>query len=159
MTITSHHKRSFFKLLAVAGMVALLAVLSLLPASANPGTTERVSVDSAGNQGDGDSSGSTMAADGRFVAFLSDASNLVANDDNDGNDIFVHDGQTGVTERISVSLTGGDQDKPKATGFLLDITPDGRFVAFDSGSTNLVAGDGNSRSDVSSITSTTRSAT
>src|SRR5207249_1529467 len=78
------------------------------------GTTERVSVDSAGNQGDGPSSGGanrpSISADGRFVAFRSFASNLVPGDTNGtgdprrgpGFDVFVHDRQTRTTERVSV---------------------------------------------------------
>jgi Tol biopolymer transport system component len=67
------------------------------------GETERVSVSSQGVQGDNDSySPSSISDDGRYVAFYSDASTLVANDTNGCRDIFVHDRQTGQTERVSV---------------------------------------------------------
>src|SRR5262245_29241653 len=69
-------------------------------------TTERVSVDSAGNQGNFSSTDSNISDDGRFVAFASNATNLVADDTNDWDDVFVHDRQTGVTTRVSVSSGG-----------------------------------------------------
>src|SRR5207253_2878782 len=64
------------------------------------GTTERVSLSSTGNQGDGWSSGPSLSADGRFVAFTSGATNLVPGDTNGASDVFVHDRQTGITERV-----------------------------------------------------------
>ena len=109
------------------------------------GVTERVSVDSAGNQANGGSAAPAISADGRFVAFVSDASNLVPGDTNGQGDVFVHDWQTGATERVSVDSAGGQADggsgKPA-------ISADGRFVAFASAATNLVDGDANSKSDV-----------
>src|SRR5262249_4706953 len=72
------------------------------------GVTTRVSVDSAGTQANGGSDTPGMSADGRFVVFSSDATNLVPNDTNGAADIFLHDRQTGVTSRISVS-SGGAQ--------------------------------------------------
>src|SRR5207247_9811592 len=70
------------------------------------GTVERVSVDSAGNQGDGSSFSPWLSADGRFVAFVSYATNLVPGDTNGALDVFVHDRQTGTTERVSVDSAG-----------------------------------------------------
>ena len=67
------------------------------------GTTERVSVATDGSQGDLDSRDPTISADGRCVAFRSDASNLVPGDTNTSEDIFVHDRQTAITERVSVA--------------------------------------------------------
>ena len=61
------------------------------------GITERVSVNSAGQQANGTSVSPAISADGRFVAFVSMASNLVAGDTNDLPDTFVHDRQTGET--------------------------------------------------------------
>ena len=72
------------------------------------GTTRRVSVGSGGVQGNGLSFGPAISADGRFVAFESDATNLVPGDTNDASDIFVRDRQTGTTRRVSVS-SGGAQ--------------------------------------------------
>ena len=70
------------------------------------GTTERVSVDSAGQQGNDDSRRVAISADGRYVAFNSAATNLVWDDTNGISDTFVHDRVTGVTERVSVNSAG-----------------------------------------------------
>src|SRR5207249_3753086 len=101
------------------------------------GTTERVSVDSAGIQGNGPSQSPALSADGRFVAFRSNADNLVAGDTNGGNDVFVHDRVTGTTTRASVNSLGAEGN---AGGEGPAISADGRWVAFESGSTNLVPG-------------------
>lgn len=100
------------------------------------GTMRLVSVASDGTAGNGDSRDAVVSGDGRFVAFWSAASNLVANDTNNLEDIFVHDLQTGETVRVNVSLDGGD-----ANGYTfdtLDLSGDGRFVAFWSQASNLV---------------------
>ena len=70
------------------------------------GQTTRVSVSSAGVQGNGDSTAAALSADGRYVVFQSAASNLVASDTNAALDIFVHDRQTGTTTRVSVDSSG-----------------------------------------------------
>src|SRR5262245_10712203 len=89
----------------------LLALLPGPPATA-AGVTERVSVDSAGIEGDSESELCAVSADGRFVAFASLASNLVPGDTNGVSDVFVHDRLTGTTERVSVDSRGrqGDGD-------------------------------------------------
>jgi Tol biopolymer transport system component len=109
------------------------------------GTTERVSVDSLGVEAHGDSFYPSISADGRFVAFQSLAQDLVAGDVNGTQDVFVHDRQTGQTVLASVASTGtqGDGDSLSAS-----ISADGRFVVFDSTSTNLDPSDTNSTSDV-----------
>jgi Tol biopolymer transport system component len=110
------------------------------------GQTTRVSVSSLGVQGNSFSSGGSISADGRYVAFQSDASNLVPGDGNGMTDCFVHDLQTGATTRVSVNSAGVE-----ATGFFgsfnASISADGRHVAFDSFAANLVAGDGNNEFD------------
>lgn len=107
--------------------------------------TERVSVDSSGAQANAGSTGGMISPDGRFVAFRSSATNLVTGDTNGKADIFLRDRQTGSTERLSVDSTGtqadGDSSHPA-------LTPDGRYVAFQSKATNLVAGDTNGRWDI-----------
>jgi Tol biopolymer transport system component len=65
-------------------------------------TTERVSVSSKGVEGNGTSVHHGVSFDGRYVAFSSEASNLVENDTNEVSDIFVHDRSTGITTRVSV---------------------------------------------------------
>jgi len=117
------------------------------------GTTERVSVDSAGLEADGPSAGADVSADGRLVAFYSDSSNLVPGDANMTRDMFVHDRTTGVTERVNVSSVGAEADSQ--SGFSISgrstrprLSADGRFVAFDSSARNLVSDDTNEAQDV-----------
>jgi len=110
------------------------------------GITQRVSVSSAGQQGNGASSYPAISADGRFVAFSSWASNLVAGDTNGTDDVFLRDRARGTTERVSVSTTGQQADG-SAWGPVA-ISADGRFVAFTSAASNLVAGDTNRKNDV-----------
>src|SRR2546430_3209092 len=88
-------------------------------------------------------------ADGRFVAFHSAATILVAGDTNGTTDVFVHDRQTGTTERVSVASGGGTQGNGKSGGFFAfpALSADGPFVAFQSDATNLVAGDTNRTTD------------
>jgi cysteine-rich repeat protein len=109
------------------------------------GTTTRVSLDSAGGQGNGHSFMAALSADGRFVAFQSSAENLVAGDANFAPDVFVHDRQTGATTRASVAPDGSGADD---RSFTPALSGDGRLVAFQSVATNLVAGDGNGVPDV-----------
>src|SRR5690606_39515866 len=110
------------------------------------GVTERVSVASDGAQADGNSLMASISADGRFVGFQSVASNLVPGDTNGNNDVFVHDRQTGVTQRVSVASDGAQGNAISTTA---SISADGRYVAFQSSATNLVPGDTNGATDVS----------
>ncbi|MEM7320616.1 MAG: hypothetical protein AAF408_16545, partial [Pseudomonadota bacterium] len=113
------------------------------------GTTDRVSIAAGGGDPDGGSFGAKISADGRFVAFYSEAANLIVGDTNAVQDVFVHDRQTGVTERVSVSTGGAEGDQEAvSSGSELDISGDGRFVTFASQATNLVAGDTNDVRDV-----------
>jgi Tol biopolymer transport system component len=114
------------------------------------GVTERVSVDSAGTQGDGSSSGApTISTDGRFVSFWSWATNLVPGDTNGVADVFVHDRQTGVTARVSVDSAGNQENSSSVNPNIRpSISADGRFVAFASSASNLAAGDTNGWQDV-----------
>jgi Tol biopolymer transport system component len=109
------------------------------------GATELVSVDGGGNAANGQSEQPAISADGRFVAFRSPASNLVPGDTNDAHDVFVHDRQTGATERVSVDEAGNEGN---AFSSEPAISTDGRFVAFFSDSSNLVADDTNGQFDV-----------
>jgi Tol biopolymer transport system component len=109
------------------------------------GTTERVSVDSNGVQGNADSYAPSVSADGRYVAFASDATNLVPGDLNGRTDVFVRDRMAGTTERVSVSSTGTEGDSGSDEP---SISADGRYVSFDSVATNLVPGDTNMLEDV-----------
>ena len=109
-------------------------------------TTVRASVRTDGTQATGgDSFQPSISGNGRFVAFASSATNLVANDTNGRGDIFVRDLQTRTTTRVSVSSSG---TQASANSFTPSISADGRYVAFASNASNLVSGDTNSASDV-----------
>jgi hypothetical protein len=137
--------------------------------------TERVSVTSAGVQGNSDSIAGSVSADGRFIAFLSIATNLVAGDTNGVGDVFVRDRLNGTTERINlgpgnIQATGvsvrwgtaaGSWPVSRTDGFATfhyvniaadnsetAISADGRYVAFVSDATNLVQSDLNQLPDV-----------
>jgi len=111
------------------------------------GSITRVSVGINGQQSNGKSygvvSGPSISADGRYVAFTSDASNLVPNDLLGAPDVFVYDRQTSSTTRVSVTSEGFDAvDGFLGTeSYLPTISADGRFVAFVSNAANL-ANDG-----------------
>jgi Tol biopolymer transport system component len=109
------------------------------------GTTMLLSRDSAGVEGNGDSFAATISEDGRYVAFYSEAANLVSGDTNGAGDIFVRDRQTGTTTLVSKNSAGvegtGYSDYPL-------ISEDGRYVTFGSDATNLVAGDTNAKTDI-----------
>lgn len=109
------------------------------------GDTERVSISGTGQQANGNSYRPSISADGQLVAFYSLASNLVPGDTNNCADVFVHDRQTGATERVSISGTVRQGNKESSFGV---ISPDGRYVAFHSYATNLVPGDRNGQRDV-----------
>jgi len=109
------------------------------------GTTVRVSVSSSGGQANGASSGAYISADGRYVAFYSEATNLVSGDTNHKNDIFVHDMLTGTTKRVSVRASS---TQANSDSFLPVLSANGRYVAFFSYASNLVSGDTNKRADV-----------
>lgn len=109
------------------------------------GGTERISLDSAGEQGNAASLFPAISGKGRFVSFMSLASNLVSGDTNGQFDVFVHDRHTGVTKRVSVSSTGQQGNLPS---FGSAISGDGRVVGFESAASNLVPGDTSGSNDV-----------
>jgi hypothetical protein len=109
------------------------------------GTTERVSVSTTGEEGNSSSTAASISAGGRYVVFSSFASNLVSDDTNGAFDVFIHDRQTGLTERVSVS---SDEVQGNAMSVTPTVSRTGRFVAFYSDATNLVPGDTNDRSDI-----------
>ncbi len=112
------------------------------------GATTRVSVASDGTQGDGLSGFGTISGNGRYVAFLSAATNLVANDTNGVRDVFFHDRDTAQTSRVSVNSAGIQGNNESGGSGFLAVTPNGRSVVFSSGADNLVAGDTNAAEDV-----------
>ena len=109
------------------------------------GENHRISVSTNGTQSNGHSGGPAISADGRYVAFASQASNLVSGDTNGTWDVFVHDRQTRQTTRVSVASNG---TQGNASSSRHSISADGRYVAFDSDANNLVSGDTNYYSDV-----------
>ena len=102
------------------------------------GEIVRVSTSASSGQANNDSYRPQISADGRYVVFTSDASDLVAGDTNVRSDIFRKDLQTGEIIRVSTSATGA-----QASGYsdYAQISADGRYVVFESNATNLVAGD------------------
>jgi Tol biopolymer transport system component len=109
------------------------------------GSTRRLSLGPGGAQGDSYSSFPAISGDGRYVAFHSEASNLVPGDTNGTLDAFVTDTRTGVTQRVSVGPGGRQLDEG---GGDTALSPEGRYVAFVSSSADVVAGDTNGNSDV-----------
>ncbi len=107
--------------------------------------TNRVSVDSQGMQGNGPSFEPSISGDGRFVVFVSEADNLVPDDTNEVDDVFVHDRQTGQTTRVSVGLGGLEANN---FSFQPSISGDGRSVVFASDADNLVPNDTNDAADI-----------
>ncbi|MDO9086499.1 MAG: hypothetical protein Q7U53_09860 [Anaerolineaceae bacterium] len=108
-------------------------------------TTTRVSVNSAGEQADSGSGPASISGDGRYVAFRSGATNLVSGEEILYGQIFVHDRQTGQTVIVSKSSSGLVGNLPSSDP---SISADGRFVAFQSLSDNLVTGDNNEDWDI-----------
>lgn len=109
------------------------------------GSVRLVSVASAGAPGNASSGQPSISADGRRIAFTSDASDLVAGDANSRPDIFVRDLLAGRTELASVASSGAQSDETSAAP---SLSPDGRHVLFTSGASNLVSRDTNGVLDV-----------
>ena len=107
--------------------------------------TERVSIDSFGNQANGWNGVTAISSDGRYVTFVSDADNLVNNDSNEQRDAFIHDRETGATERVSAHSSGAQANGISQN---LSISDGGRYVAFESRASNLVDSDTNGKRDV-----------
>jgi hypothetical protein len=110
-------------------VLAVFLLVSLFPSLANATTTERVSVDSAGNQANGRSTMPAISANGRcFVVFESAASNLVSGDTNGAVDVFVHDHVKGTNWMRNKGLVGtpvGGQERSPSSG---DAVGDGGVV-------------------------------
>lgn len=112
------------------------------------GTTTLASRGTDTMVGNGDSTGARLSTDGRYVAFQSAATNLIADDGNSFVDAFVLDRATGGIERVSVSSDGDEADGLSANSTSVSISGNGRWVAFASDAGNLVTADFNGASDV-----------
>ncbi len=130
----------------------------LVPADANgkadafvrdvvSGTTSRISVGMGGVEGDDHSGLPYVAANGRHVAYLSSATNLVPGDVNGNSDMFRHDLVTGETVRVSVSSSGGEAHGDSWSSAIGVISPNGRFIGFWSEAADLVPNDTNGVAD------------
>ena len=133
-------------------MAVLLLAGGLVGMTAGPGAaglpgilTTRASLDVAGGDADGESFRPSMSANGRYVAFESEAADLVVPDTNGFRDLFVRDLMTGTTVRASVSPSGAD---PDGVSQQASVSSTGRYVAFLSFASNLVDGDDNGLADV-----------
>jgi Tol biopolymer transport system component len=134
-----NHRMEKRLVLLLAGIVA--ATLAETPAAAQtPGRVSRASVDSLGGEALGNSSTPSLSADGRYVAFASDAADLVPGDTNDDSDVFVRDRVTGVVDRASVAWNGNEARDDSACP---SLSSDGRFVAFMSRAWNMYPGGAN----------------
>ncbi len=112
------------------GSLAVVATLTSLTGShAGHSGTSRVSLSSTGAEANGTSSSGRTSADGRYVAFQSQASDLVSDDTNGFEDVFVRDRLLGTTTRVSVASDGTQSDADSVNS---SISADGRYVAFES---------------------------
>ncbi|MFN0244144.1 MAG: hypothetical protein ACKVWV_14740 [Planctomycetota bacterium] len=127
-----------------------LASLPLTAAAVHAGshTVSLVSQNDQGAAGNHVSSIGAVSADGRYLAFVSQAANLVAGDTNSIADVFVRDMVAGTTARVNVSSTGAQADGPLHASSTIAISSDGQRVAFASLAANLVPGDTNTAADV-----------
>lgn len=111
------------------------------------GAVTRVSVNADGAEGNEDSEQPAISADGRYVAFHSLSNTLTADDTNGKMNVYLKDMQTGVLTRVSTGTDGSQGDE--ASGFFaVALSANGRFVAFESGATNMVPDDANGKRDV-----------
>ena len=127
-----------------ATILAALLVASMPVFADSKPRTKRASVRSNGAEVAAPSDEPAISASGRFIAFASDADDLVAGDDNDDSDVFVHDRKTGKTRRVSV--TSAEQGR-NGSSSLPSISANGRWVAFRSAA-DLVAADDNGADDI-----------
>ncbi len=102
------------------------------------GSNVLVSVDTNGVfSGNGVSTDPSMSGDGRYIAFVSSATNLVAGDTNNAQDVFLRDLQTGITSLVSINAASNGPGNRRS--FSPTISTDGRYVLFHSFATNLVS--------------------
>ncbi|OGO70315.1 MAG: hypothetical protein A3H36_01460 [Chloroflexi bacterium RIFCSPLOWO2_02_FULL_71_16] len=152
MNLSRARPRRIMTTLVLVQVLALIAppFPGILPRSdralaGETGATERISISSAGAEGNSQSQIVDVSGDGRYVAFSSTASTLVPDDTNGVGDVFVRDRISGTTTRISVSSAGAQADQLSGVP---SISADGRWVTFASLATNLVPADTNGKQDI-----------
>jgi len=109
------------------------------------GLPVKISAAPEGAPGTGDSRSASVSGDGRYVAYASASSNLVAGDTNGMQDIFLHDRLGGTTKRISLGAGGVQAD---GDSYAPTVSVDGAYVLFTSKATNLTEGDANLNEDL-----------
>jgi Tol biopolymer transport system component len=128
------------------GLGLLAMLMGVIPAGAEPVMSSMsVTAPVASRQADGSSHSGVLSDDGRYIAFTSVASNLVAGDNNGLADIFVRDRQLNITTRVSTSTTQAEANAGAAEP---DISGNGRYIVFQSAANNLVPGDSNGVTDI-----------
>lgn len=115
-------------------------------------TVERVSISTLGVESNGESFDADISGDGRYVVFVSGATNLVPGDTNGDDDIFVYDRDTNSIEIVSIGLgdekTSSVSSSSDGASAMPSISLNGRYVVFESVATNLIEGDTNGESDI-----------
>ncbi|GAB2864998.1 hypothetical protein GCM10027277_37360 [Pseudoduganella ginsengisoli] len=120
------------------------ALVDVMVKNIATGTLVNASTNSSGADANGHSYNAAISGNGRYVAYLSKATNLVATDTNGHDDVFVKDLQTGAVRNISTTAAGVQADADSKD---IAISSDGKLVAFTSYATNLVPND-NSYADI-----------
>lgn len=131
--------------LVLLGAIVLTSAVPASPAYAAWESIARASVSTSSAQTTGELSSSAISGNGRYVAFATDAADVVAGDTNGVWDIFVRDLTLGTTTRVSVASDGSQSNN---LSDLPSISADGRYVAFMSEASNLVPGDTNGTTDI-----------
>jgi LPXTG-site transpeptidase (sortase) family protein len=138
-------KQSLQNMNAKLSVLCIVFILLLFPLSGTAsadkilGSVTRVSIAPDGTEANNHSHGPSISYDGRFIAFNSPADNIVPDDSHVGDDVYLHDQITGLTNLISVSSSG---EQGNAGGHNPTVSGDGIFIAFESMSTNIVPGAG-----------------
>jgi hypothetical protein len=114
-------------------------------------TTTRVSISNTGVEGTGASTMSSVSDDGRYVAFVSLAANLIATDTDGFLDLFVRDNTNSTTKLISRTLLGALPNAAVLSSYAIGIAGNGSVAAFTSNATNLISNDLNVGSDVFAV--------
>lgn len=140
--MTPNTLQSLFKIVAGCALI----FLAVSPAQAQAGNFTRISVDSNEVQANAMSYRGDVSTDGRFVAFDSEATNLMLSDLNNTSDVFLRDLTQGTTSPVSVNVNGTQADGGSGAP---SISADGRFVAFESSASNLTSSpDANGFTDI-----------